>query len=75
MQVMQTKIIEPGNGLKYRIQMREVHGIWEQRHIWYPAPETYVSKPTVDHAGWIKSWGGLGLGFEATETPDEDVTA
>lgn len=66
MQIVQTEIREH-SGLKYRIQMRCNQGIWQQRHIWYPAPETYVDEETADE--WIKSGTGnrgpqLTEGFE-----------
>lgn len=53
--IFSTPIIEH-HGLKYRIEMRNNQGIWQQRHIWYPAAETYVSEETAE--GWIRSIGG-----------------
>jgi hypothetical protein len=55
MDIYSTDIIEH-SGLKYRIEMRQNQGIWQQRHIWYPAPSTYVTSETAE--SWIRSVGG-----------------
>lgn len=39
------------SGLKYRIEKRQVGDIWQQRHVWYPAPATFVTEETADE--WI----------------------
>ena len=65
MQVHQTEIVEH-SGLKYRIQMRNNQGVWQQRHIWYPAPATYVSEETADE--WIKSPTGLNHTFSEVKS-------
>ena len=62
MQIFTTKITEH-SGLKYRIEMRQNEGIWQQRHIWYPAPATFVDEETTDP--WIRSAGGLNDTFQA----------
>lgn len=41
----ETPIVEQG-GLRYKIQVRNYGGIWQQRHIWYP----------VEHSE--PAWGG-----------------
>jgi len=48
-----TTEIREHNGLKYRIEMRRNTGIWQQRHIWYPTPESHFTEITADR--WIRS--------------------
>lgn len=52
MKVLTTRIIEH-HGLKYRIEMRDNSGVWQQRHVWYPAPATFVNCETAEE--WILS--------------------
>ncbi len=66
-----TTNIKEHSGLKYRIEMRQVYGTWEQRHIWYPAPDTYVTEGTTRVEDWIKSPGGLTADF-LLKGPDEN---
>lgn len=51
-EIFSTDIVEH-SGLKYRIEMRNNGGLWQQRHIWYPAPATFVTEITADE--WITS--------------------
>ncbi len=53
------------SGLKCRIQVRQVAGVWQQRHIWYPAPATYVEEITADN--WIR--GSQVLGHKTADGP------
>ena len=41
------------SGLRCRIQMREIPGGWQQRHVWYP-PTPHVETVSVEE--WI--YGG-----------------
>ena len=50
MNALQTDIIETA-GLRYRVQLRCVSGVWQQRHIWYP-PTPHVAEPTAEE--WIR---------------------
>jgi len=52
-------------GLKYKIQLRCNDGVWEQRHVWYPARGTYVSKETPE--AWVRSIQKGNPGPEYTE--------
>lgn len=74
MEVYQTRIFE-ASGLKYRIQMRQNSGLWQQRHIWFPAPSTYVSEPRAGE--WILSTQiPPGESYMSTDAPDADcITA
>jgi hypothetical protein len=40
------------SGLCCKIQMRQVSGVWQQRHIWFP-PTPHVTTKSVEP--WIKS--------------------
>lgn len=59
MQIFETGISE-FSGFKCKIQMRCNHGIWFQRHVWYPC-----DNPAYDFLNyyredeWIKSGTGL----------------
>jgi hypothetical protein len=48
--------IKEHSGLKYHIEMRDHEGVWQQRHVWYPAPATFVNEITTEK--WIRSVGG-----------------
>jgi len=52
MTIYETDIREH-SGIKYKIQLRCNGGIWQQRHVWYPAPQTHVTKETFE--AWITS--------------------
>ena len=69
--IFQTEIIEH-SGLKYRCQLREVHGGWEQRHIWFPAQSTYVDTPTASDWIWHGREGDTSK-MTATEFPNADL--
>ena len=52
MSTYQTDITEAA-GLRYRVQLRCVSGVWQQRHVWYPAPATpYFTEPAAEE--WIR---------------------
>lgn len=58
--IYETEITEVAD-LIYKIQMRQNHGIWEQRHIWY---RTFDGKHTQHVDDWIKSPGGPNAHFK-----------
>lgn len=69
----QTEITAPGNGLRYRIQVRWWQEFWMQRHIWYP-PTLYVEKVYADE--WIRTTQSQPPAhFTETDDPDADLEA
>ena len=59
--------------LTFRIQLRRVAGVWQQRHIWYP-PTPYVDAPRADP--WIRSVQFAGdpkPHYALTDNPDADI--
>lgn len=65
MRTYETRIKDNGD-LRYKIQLRCVSGVWQQRHIWYP-PTPNVRSPTAEP--WIRSTqsGNPGFGFELVQ--------
>lgn len=51
MEIFETKLLK-FSGLCCKIQMRNVSGIWQQRHIWYP-PTPFITEERIDP--WIRS--------------------
>ena len=49
--VYETEVISAA-GLCYKIQKRQIYGVWQQRHIWYP-PTTGVAD--TDIQDWIST--------------------
>lgn len=53
--VYETPITE-ACGLRYKIQRRQIEGIWQQRHIWYPcANPAYPCRNYYHEDEWIRS--------------------
>lgn len=61
MDIWETEIREH-SGLRYKIQMRNNQGLWQQRHVWYPCETTEPAYGgVVNHYHedeWIKSGTG-----------------
>jgi len=44
------------SGLRYKIQFRQVSGVWQQRHVWYPCDNPAYPFANVYRVDpWIKS--------------------
>lgn len=47
------------SGLRYKIQVRYFHGLWQQRHVWYPcehsAPAWGGAANYYHEEEWIKT--------------------